>query len=174
MSKQDPDFCHKAIELYILKRKKDASDRNLIELEEREAAELADVASSMQQLAASSPRQQSESPTCEAVHVQEDATAALPRQDDAGALQQQDVCALQQEVQVGSTAVQQIAALDRQASNGVLQSPQQQQEQQQAVLGLDADGGAEQQQQQHTLSWQSRRQGVECARLLAGVQVPQS
>lgn len=36
LSKQDPDYCHPAIEIYLLKKKKGASDANLVEMERQQ------------------------------------------------------------------------------------------------------------------------------------------
>eukprot|EP00878_Enallax_costatus_P017606 GHUV01018498.1.p1 GENE.GHUV01018498.1~~GHUV01018498.1.p1 ORF type:complete len:171 (-),score=61.53 GHUV01018498.1:53-565(-) len=156
LAKQDPDFCHKAIELYILKRKKGASDRNLVELEAHEAAELADVASSMQQLAASSPR----GPVVEQ-HVQQQ-----QMQQQQEELQQQ-----RDEQQLGSDPQQELSSAPKQQH--LQQIPQQHGSQQQPdeiACSIQCAGES----QTRLLSWSSRRRGVECARLLADVQVPSS
>jgi hypothetical protein len=176
LAKQDPNFCHPAIELYILKKKKGASDASLAALDAEEAAaaaataaeaaaqaQLAATSSGLQRLVVQEQQQQPGQPEVGA------------QSDDAKQQQQQQQQHQQQQDQAG---VKLLARSQPELQPGVKEQPggqpaasssQQQPCQQQQQQQLQQ----QQQQQDKQVPWQTRRAGVEAARLLAAVQVPE-
>jgi hypothetical protein len=169
LAKQDADFCHPAIELYILKKKKGASDASLAALEAQEAAESGEAAAeaaAQAQLAATSSGLQR-------LVVQEQ-RQELEKEQQPHSQQQPDHQQQQQHKQIQRHH----------------EHPQQQQQPEPAGEQLSGSPPAcvsqheqpavssaapDQRQQGRQVSWQTRRAGVEAARLLAGaVQVPQA
>lgn len=149
LAKQDPDYSHPAIELYILKKKKGASDASLRELEAKEAADMAEVAASLQQLATSPAKAEQE--------------------------QQQHISSIKGSRTAAGSNSSCIACDTAITEGGTQQLRQQQQQQEDAQQLLDTvpcSSSAQAAQQEQQQQFQTRRAGVQAARLLATVQVP--
>lgn len=172
LAKQDPEYSHPVIEMYILKKKKGATDASLCELEAKEAADMAEVAASMQQLAASPP-----APAIEH-HQQQQLQDQQQQQEQSQLLQQIEQPEERQQQQQDhgqcrdssnpngvDTAVDDAAA-------AVSQAEQDQQDQQQPSTVAGVGNSSQQPEYGQQLPWQTRRAGAQAARLLVDLQVP--
>lgn len=165
-AKQDPDYSHPAIELYMLKKKKGASDVSLRELEAKEAADMAEVADSLQQLATSPAKaekeqlQQQHSGEQQQHRQQQHVSSITDSRTAAGSK---------------SNCIDCDAAIIKEG-NQQLRQQRQQEIAQQLLVGCTtlpcSSTAQEAQQEEQQQQFQTRRAGVEAARLLATVQVP--
>jgi hypothetical protein len=155
LSKQDPDYCHPAIEIYILKKKKGASDANLVELERQLQGP-----QSMHQQQQEPHQEECQTPTDVG---QEGLVHDVSRSLQFLSVQQQQ----QQQQQQQDELAQQLSRQNQGESSRSSQHNVGESGQAEATKPLCPGNNS-------GVSWDSRRKGSEAARLLTDISVPTS